>query len=75
MIAAHPEPYPYKFHVNLQLTEFIEKYTSLKDGESLKDVPIRVAGRIHSVRAAGKKLKFYDMHGEGTKVQIHANAQ
>ena len=27
-------PYPHKFHVNISLTEFIEKYTSLEAGET-----------------------------------------
>ena len=27
-------PYPHKFHVNISLTEFIEKYSSLEAGET-----------------------------------------
>ena len=68
-------PYPHKFHVSISLTEFIEKYSNLKDGESLDDVEVRVAGRIHAIRESGAKLHFYDLRGEGTKVQVMANAR
>merc|ERR1712045_366584 len=68
-------PYPHKFHVSMSLTEFIENYsTTLKDGESLDDVEVRIAGRIHAIRESGAKLRFYDVRGEGTKVQVMANA-
>ena len=68
-------PYPHKFHVSMSLTEFIENYSNtLKDGESLDDVEVRIAGRIHAIRESGAKLRFYDVRGEGTKVQVMANA-
>ena len=68
-------PYPHKFHVSISLTDFIEKYSSLSDGQSLDDVEVRVAGRIHAIRESGAKLHFYDLRGEGTKVQVMANAK
>ena len=37
-------------------------------------VEVRVSGRIHAIRPSGAKLVFYDLRGEGTKVQIMANA-
>lgn len=37
------DPYPHKFHVDLSLTEFIEKYNNLQPGDQLADV-IKVAG-------------------------------
>jgi lysyl-tRNA synthetase class 2 len=37
--------------------------------------PVSLAGRIHNIRASGAKLKFYDLHGEGLKVQIMATQQ
>ena len=30
-------PYPHKFHVNISLTEFIETYNSMGDGETKED--------------------------------------
>ena len=37
-------------------------------------VEVRVSGRVHAYRPSGAKLIFYDLRGEGTKVQIMANA-
>lgn len=36
---------------------------------------VTVAGRLHNVRESGPKLKFYDLHGDGTKIQIIATEQ
>lgn len=33
-----------------------------------------MAGRIYANREAGAKLIFYDIHGEGVKLQVMANA-
>jgi lysyl-tRNA synthetase class 2 len=66
--------YPYKFHVSIGVQEFIERYNQLAVGEQLRDIKVSVAGRMHNIRTAGKKLRFYDLHSEGVKVQIHANA-
>ncbi|TIA92548.1 hypothetical protein E3P99_00577 [Wallemia hederae] len=70
----NPDPYPHKFHVELSLSGFINKFSSLKDGESDKSQVVSVAGRLHNIRASSSKLIFYDLHGDGTKVQIMANA-
>lgn len=32
-------------------------------------------GRIHSIRSSGAKLIFYDVRGEGVKIQVMANAK
>lgn len=32
-------------------------------------------GRIHAIRSAGPKLTFYDLRGEGCKIQVMANAR
>lgn len=37
------DPYPHKFHVDISLTEFIEKYNNLQPGEQLTDA-VKVAG-------------------------------
>lgn len=72
---AGENPYPHKFHVSISLTEFIEKYSSLKDEEVLENVTVSVAGRIHAKRESGVKLIFYDLRGEGVKIQAMANAR
>lgn len=46
----------------------------IEPGVVLEDVTVSVAGRIMSARAASAKLQFYDLHGEGAKVQVMANA-
>lgn len=38
------DPYPHKYHVDLSLTEFIEKYNHLQPGDQLTDVVISVSG-------------------------------
>lgn len=68
-------PYPHKFHVSSSLDNFIEKYSHLKDGEMLENELLSVAGRIHAIRESGAKLIFYDVRGEGVKIQVMANAK
>ncbi|KAI9282170.1 lysyl-tRNA synthetase [Sporodiniella umbellata] len=72
---AQPNPYPHKFHVELSLPEFIAKFNSIEIGERLDDQVVSVAGRIHNKRASGAKLRFYDLHGEGVKIQVMASLQ
>lgn len=67
-------PYPHKFNVTISLEHFIEKYNHINDGETL-DETVSVAGRIHSIRGSGAKLIFYDLRGEGVKIQVMANAR
>ena len=70
-----PNPYPHKFQINTDVREFVEKYKDMKPGEHQKDVEIRVAGRVYTKRASGSKLVFYDIRGNGQKVQIMCQAQ
>ncbi|CAO0795657.1 unnamed protein product [Mucor circinelloides] len=70
-----PEPYPHKFHVDMSLPDFIEKFSNLEADKRLDDQVISVAGRIHNKRASGAKLRFYDLHGEGVKIQVMASLQ
>uniref|UniRef100_H3B9Q4 Lysine--tRNA ligase n=1 Tax=Latimeria chalumnae TaxID=7897 RepID=H3B9Q4_LATCH len=65
-------PYPHKFHVGVSLSEFIKKYNGIQPGEQLS-VQESVAGRIHAIRTSSAKLVFYDLRGDGVKVQIMAN--
>lgn len=68
-------PYPHKFHVSISLEEFIEKYSSISAGETLFDVNVSVSGRVHAIRVSGTKLIFFDLRGEGLKIQVMANAR
>ncbi|XP_037671861.1 lysine--tRNA ligase isoform X2 [Choloepus didactylus] len=69
------DPYPHKFHVDISLTHFIEEYSHLQPGDHLTDITLTVAGRIHAKRASGGKLIFYDLRGEGVKLQVMANCR
>ena len=66
--------YPNKFNVSISISEFIKKYSNCDDGQVTDDV-VSVAGRIHNIRKQSKNLVFYDLHGEGVKIQVMANAQ
>lgn len=72
-------PFPHKFHVSQSISSFVQSYSEhpglQEGGTSLTDVEVSLAGRVYTKRAAGSKLVFYDLHGEGAKVQIMAQAQ
>ncbi|XP_021925769.1 lysine--tRNA ligase isoform X2 [Zootermopsis nevadensis] len=68
-------PYPHKFHVSISLAEFIDTYDHVSDGEILDGIEVSVAGRIHAIRESGAKLIFYDLRGEGVKIQVMANSK
>ncbi|XP_013104611.1 lysine--tRNA ligase isoform X2 [Stomoxys calcitrans] len=69
------DPYPHKFHVSISLENYINKYSNLKDGEMLENETLSIAGRVHAIRESGAKLIFYDLRGEGVKLQVMANAK
>jgi len=52
--------------------DFIEKYNNIEAG-TWNDEEVSVAGRIHAKRLSGPKLIFYDLRGEGVKIQIMAD--
>uniref|UniRef100_A0A8C8LYC9 Lysine--tRNA ligase n=1 Tax=Oncorhynchus tshawytscha TaxID=74940 RepID=A0A8C8LYC9_ONCTS len=66
------DPYPHKYNVDLSLTGFIEKYNHLQPGDQLTDIVLNVSGRVHAKRESGAKLIFYDLRGEGVKLQVMA---
>ncbi|TFK64828.1 lysine-tRNA ligase [Pluteus cervinus] len=73
-----PNPYPHKFHVSRSITSYVDKYGPdgvIAPGAKVEKVTESLAGRIHNIRASGAKLRFYDLHGEGKKVQIMATQQ
>jgi lysyl-tRNA synthetase class 2 len=60
------------------LTSYVDEYGpegKIPAGTKIDNVTESLAGRIHNIRASGAKLRFYDLHGEGTKVQIMATQQ
>ncbi|CAL9138226.1 unnamed protein product [Musa acuminata var. zebrina] len=59
----------------MTITEYIEQYRVLSDGNHLKDVEVSLAGRIMNKRTSSSKLYFYDLYGGGLKVQVMADAR
>ncbi|KIK69907.1 hypothetical protein GYMLUDRAFT_212825 [Collybiopsis luxurians FD-317 M1] len=73
-----PNPYPHKFHVSRSISSYIDTYGpegKISAGSKLEGVKESLSGRIHNIRSSGQKLVFYDLHGEGKKVQIMATQQ
>ena len=73
--AAGVNPYPHKWAVDLSLPAFIEAYSNLEPGAQLTDVTVSVAGRVNGKRASGAKLLFYDIRGDGARLQVMADAR
>lgn len=63
-------PYPHKFHVSTSLPEFQAAYKDCEAGSHIADTLLSVAGRLHSKRASGSKLVFYDLRADGVKIQV-----
>ncbi|PRW20466.1 lysine--tRNA ligase isoform X2 isoform A [Chlorella sorokiniana] len=67
-------PYPHKFEVSIQLPAYVAKYASLEAGQHLEEV-VSVAGRVVRKAASGAKLIFFDLRGEGAKIQVMCDAR
>jgi lysyl-tRNA synthetase class 2 len=67
--------YPHKFHTTISVPDFVAKYAHLGKGETLPEEKVAVAGRILLKRAAGAKLTFYSLRGDGVTVQILSDAR
>ncbi|PWA79747.1 lysine--tRNA ligase [Artemisia annua] len=71
--AAGMNPYPHKFQASMSIPEFIDKYKSLNAEDRLKDVQVSLTGRLmNDGRSSSKGLIFYDLLGDGGKVQVMA---
>jgi lysyl-tRNA synthetase class 2 len=58
----------------MSISDFIDQFSHVEPGARL-DTVVSLAGRIHSKRSSGAKLRFYDLHGETVKVQVMASIQ
>ena len=66
-------PYPHKFRVSHRIPDFISEFDPItQPGVKVEDGIVSVAGRVHSIRGQGKLL-FYDLRGDGAKVQLMAS--
>ncbi|XP_048569246.1 lysine--tRNA ligase-like isoform X2 [Triticum urartu] len=73
--SAGVDPYPHKFEVAISIADYLAKYSSLGAGEHLLTVTESLAGRVMSKRVSSSKLFFYDLYGDGVKVQVMAGAR
>ncbi|KAL3690107.1 hypothetical protein R1sor_016416 [Riccia sorocarpa] len=64
--------YPHKFLVSLSVPDYVKKYSHLQKDELLEEESVSLAGRVMTVRASSANLIFFDLHGEGAKVQLIA---
>jgi lysyl-tRNA synthetase class 2 len=69
------EPYPHKFQTTTRLPELRAKFEAMEiaDGAHTEEV-VSIAGRVMSKRESGKNLIFYDVHADGVKLQVTAEA-
>ena len=67
-------PYPHVWHNTCQLGEFTAKYASQcsEQNKWLENEEHSLSGRITNIRPHGGVI-FYDIMGDGTKLQILAN--
>jgi lysyl-tRNA synthetase class 2 len=73
--AAGGNPYPHKFHISHRIPDFVAAFDGVEAGTKVEggdDKIVSVAGRVYSIRGQGKLL-FYDVRGDGAKVQLMAS--
>jgi lysyl-tRNA synthetase class 2 len=73
--ASGGNPYPHKFHVSHRIPDFVSEFDPITEPGVKVEGPdkiVSVAGRVHSIRGQGKLL-FYDVRGDGAKVQLMAS--
>lgn len=68
-------PFPHKFKVGLTLKQLRDEWVPRCTEKGLfHDELVSIAGRVRSVRSAGKSLIFYDLSSDDGKVQVMGNA-
>ena len=70
----HRHLYPHKFHAALSIPQFQFEYKqqNIANGQRLER-EVSVAGRVYNKRSSGASLYFYDLQGQGERVQIVAD--
>ncbi len=62
--------YPHKFQTTISVPEFIKKYSGLERDSTLESEVVSIAGRLLRKQPGGAKLVFYDIRGDGEKIQV-----
>lgn len=73
--AAGANPYPHKFHVSISIPEFVSRFGVLECGEHREDTEVTTAGRLIRTAGSGQALRFYDLVGDGAKIQVMAKKE
>lgn len=69
-------PYPHKFHVDMTIEQFRKEFDAkCVEKNAFLEQTVSVAGRVMSMRAMGSNLIFYDLQGDGQKLQIMVNSK
>ena len=64
------DPYPHRYEVSHEVSELSCEFSSASVEElKLKDVHVKTAGRVVSMRGHGK-VGFSDLSGQGVKIQL-----
>ena len=63
------QAYPHKFTETSAISPLLVKYADVENNHRDKDNSVSVTGRILVARAS-KGLYFYDLHGDGDKIQL-----
>ena len=64
--------YPNKFPLDTRIRDTLRDFGHLEKGQARVDKVVSVAGRVGSIREAGKNLSFIDITSEEEKIQIKA---
>lgn len=67
-------PYPHKFDVKYNVTDFTKLFHDKTKTNEFLEEQITVAGRVMKIRTSGKHLVFYDIIGDGHKLQVYCNS-
>jgi len=68
-------PYPHKFQVTHSIEAFRKKYDPIcVENNVFLNETVSIAGRITNIRTMGANLIFYDLQGDGLKLQAVVNS-
>lgn len=67
------EPFPHKFHTDLSISEFKQRFCGYSTAFADEDVTVSIAGRVSLRRTSGSKLVFYSVTNNGESLQVMAD--
>lgn len=68
-------PYPHKFQITHTIEAFRKQYDPIcKENNLFLEEVVSIAGRVTNIRTMAKSLIFYDLQGDGMKLQAVVNS-